>query len=241
MPAGPATQTQDALPATLVERPTLNYSCSGRHSVSVCDHTRIPLRMNLCCLMPTYGRPSLVQNAIACFLAQDYPAKRRRLLILDDAGQIAPQEGDGWSLCSTPIRMPTLIAKYAALEAVDAGWADAFVIWDDDDIYLPWHLSAHAIVLQELAMVVSENGLVALRRRPKTKVGRGGILGLGCCAAGSAQADSGIHPIGARRLRPSALVGLAQVWRRAGPARATLLRVRLGPGQALLMGDDEPP
>ena len=105
--------------------------------------------MNLCCLMPTYGRPSLVQNAIACFLAQDYPAKRRRLLILDDAGQIAPQEGDGWSLCSTPIRMPTLIAKYAALEAVDAGWADAFVIWDDDDIYLPWHLSAHAIVLQD--------------------------------------------------------------------------------------------
>ena len=104
--------------------------------------------MNLCCLMPTYGRPALVQNAISCFLAQDYPAKRRRMLILDDAGQIAPQEGEGWSLLSTPVRMPTLIAKYVVLEAVDAGWADAFVIWDDDDIYLPWHLAEHARVLQ---------------------------------------------------------------------------------------------
>lgn len=99
--------------------------------------------------MPTYGRPALVENAIACFMAQHYPTERRRLLILDDAGQIAPQEGDGWSLCSTTVRMPTLIAKYVALEAVDAGWADAFVIWDDDDIYLPWHLAAHAIVLQD--------------------------------------------------------------------------------------------
>jgi hypothetical protein len=104
--------------------------------------------MNLCCLMPTYGRPTLVQNAIACFMAQDYPAVRRRLLILDDAGQIAPQDGDSWVLCSTPVRMPTLISKYVALEAVDAGWADAFVVWDDDDIYLPWHLSAHAIALR---------------------------------------------------------------------------------------------
>ncbi len=104
--------------------------------------------MNLCCLMPTYGRPSLVQNAIACFMAQDYPAGLRRLLILDDAGQIAPQDGDGWSLRSTSVRMPTLVAKYVILQEVDAGWADAFVIWDDDDIYLPWHLAAHAKVLQ---------------------------------------------------------------------------------------------
>jgi glycosyltransferase involved in cell wall biosynthesis len=52
--------------------------------------------MGISCLMPTYGRPTLVQNAIACFLAQDYPAGKRRLLILDDAGQIAPQGGAGW-------------------------------------------------------------------------------------------------------------------------------------------------
>jgi hypothetical protein len=99
--------------------------------------------------MPTYGRPTLVQNAIACFLAQDYPADRRRLLIFDDAGQIAPQSGEGWTVWSTSVRAKTLAAKYVELNRLDAGWADAFVIWDDDDIYLPWHLSAHAAALQK--------------------------------------------------------------------------------------------
>jgi len=98
--------------------------------------------------MPTYGRPTLVQNAIACFQAQDYPADRRRLLILDDAGQIASQHGEGWSVWSTSARMETLAAKYVELDLLDAGWADAFVIWDDDDIYLPWHLAAYAAALQ---------------------------------------------------------------------------------------------
>jgi hypothetical protein len=99
--------------------------------------------------MPTYGRPALVQNSIACFLAQDYPAERRRLLILDDAGQIEPQQGDGWTVWSTPDRAEMLTAKYTELARLDAGWADAFVIWDDDDIYLPWHLSAHAGALAD--------------------------------------------------------------------------------------------
>jgi hypothetical protein len=98
--------------------------------------------------MPTYGRPALVQSSIACFLAQDHPPTQRRLLILDDAGQIEPQQGDGWTVWSTPVRAELLPAKYAELVRLDAGWADAFVIWDDDDIYLPWHLSAHAAALQ---------------------------------------------------------------------------------------------
>lgn len=104
--------------------------------------------MKISCLMPTYGRPTLVANAIACFLAQDYPADKRRLLILDDAGQIAPQSGDGWSVWSTTRRAETLTAKYRLLDLLDASWADVFAIWDDDDIYLPWHLSAHAAALQ---------------------------------------------------------------------------------------------
>jgi hypothetical protein len=110
---------------------------------------RIPRKMKLSCLMPTYGRPTLVQNSIACFMAQDYPAELRRLLILDDADQISPQDGDGWCLRTSSVRMPTLVSKYVILEAIDGGWADAFVIWDDDDIYLPWHLTAHANVLQQ--------------------------------------------------------------------------------------------
>lgn len=105
-----------------------------------------PMRMT--CLMPTYGRKRLVENSIACFLAQDHPADVRRLLILDDSGYLENCEGEGWKLFTRNQRLPSLIDKYKELVALDDGWADAFVIWDDDDIYLPWHLSSHAAVLQ---------------------------------------------------------------------------------------------
>lgn len=106
--------------------------------------------MKLACLMPTYGRPRLVSNAIACFLAQDHPAADRRLLILDDAGQIEPQEGDGWRVWSTSERYPTLTAKYTALLALLADWWpawEAIALQDDDDIYGPQWLSSHARAL----------------------------------------------------------------------------------------------
>jgi hypothetical protein len=104
--------------------------------------------MKIAALMPTYGRPRLVANALACFLAQDYPAERRRLLILDDAGQIAPQSGADWQVWSTAKKFPSLPAKYAFLVDQANEWgADAYCVWDDDDIYLPWYLSAHAQTL----------------------------------------------------------------------------------------------
>jgi hypothetical protein len=100
--------------------------------------------MKIAALMPTYGRPRLVANASACFLAQDYPAEERRLLILDDAGQIAPQSGADWQVWSTATKFPSLPAKYKFLVDQANQWgADAYCVWDDDDIYLPWHLSSH--------------------------------------------------------------------------------------------------
>jgi hypothetical protein len=104
--------------------------------------------MKIAALMPTYGRPQLVANALACFLAQDYSMEKRRLLILDDAGQIAPQSGADWQVWSTAKKLPSLPAKYKFLVDRANEWgADAYCIWDDDDIYLPWHLSSHVRAL----------------------------------------------------------------------------------------------
>jgi hypothetical protein len=108
--------------------------------------------MNILCLCPTYGRPRLVSNALACFLAQDYPAQQRKLLILDDADQIARQEGQCWEVQSTPSRFSSLPAKYNAMLATErvlssSCW-DAVAVWDDDDVYLPNYLSAHAEALR---------------------------------------------------------------------------------------------
>ena len=100
------------------------------------------------CLCPTYRRPKLLENSIACFMSQDYPLYRRRLLILDDAGQIQPQSSDGWEVLSTPVRFPNLPHKYKGLFAASQPKADIVCIWEDDDIYLPHHLSAHEEALR---------------------------------------------------------------------------------------------
>lgn len=105
--------------------------------------------MNLCCLMPTYGRTrELVENAIACFEAQTYDD--RSLLIVDDEGYFREQHGERWSLFSTPNRFPDLGTKYNEMVRVakdlagqraavtgDPRRIDGFVVWDDDDVYLP--------------------------------------------------------------------------------------------------------
>ena len=60
--------------------------------------------MNVLCVCPTYGRPRLLANAVACFLAQDHPEAHRKLLILDDADQIKSQDHGAWQVISTPER-----------------------------------------------------------------------------------------------------------------------------------------
>ena len=64
------------------------------------------------CLCPTYRRPKLLENSIACFLAQDYPADRRELIVLDDAGELQNQTGDGWQVSSIQRRFRSLPEKF---------------------------------------------------------------------------------------------------------------------------------
>lgn len=108
--------------------------------------------MNVLCLCPTYNRPQLAANALACFMAQDYPAEKRRLLVLDDAGQIDSCAGPSWRMVSTSERFPSLPAKFNAM----LNWAsfssdfsfDAVAIWEDDDIFYCNHLSAAVAALE---------------------------------------------------------------------------------------------
>lgn len=108
------------------------------------------------CLCPTYhARPaSLVGNSIACFEAQTYQTcQNATLLVYDDTGHFEPTSGPGWNLVSDSARHPTLSAKYnwmvdmtAEGDQVDDRGRndddDVLVVWEDDDIYLPWHVEA---------------------------------------------------------------------------------------------------
>jgi glycosyltransferase involved in cell wall biosynthesis len=98
------------------------------------------------CLCPTYRRPKLLENSIACFLSQDYPADRREMIILDDAGELENQTGEGWQIISIARRFRSLPEKFNALAGLARG--DVLVVWEDDDIYLPHHISSHVTAMK---------------------------------------------------------------------------------------------
>lgn len=104
------------------------------------------MSMKLACLVPTYGRPRLVQNVLACFLTQSI-VEDCHLYILDDAGQINEQQGPNYTVFSTDLRFPNLPAKYDWLVA-HTQEEEGFVVMDDDDIYLPWYCITHRRVLE---------------------------------------------------------------------------------------------
>ncbi|MBN2476894.1 MAG: glycosyltransferase family 2 protein [Pirellulales bacterium] len=97
----------------------------------------------VCC---TYLRPVELGRMIRCFELQDHAA--RELIVLDDAGQYDNQRGDRWRLISTGRRFPSLGEKRNAAVALVADDVEALAVWDDDDLYLPWALSASAAALR---------------------------------------------------------------------------------------------
>lgn len=107
--------------------------------------------MRIACLMPTYGRRrELLENSIACFVAQDYADKL--LLIYDDLGTLWDTRCDvpGVVVLSNRNRRSSVGEKYneGAEYLIRTGrWFDVICVWDDDDIYLPNHLSNHAAAM----------------------------------------------------------------------------------------------
>ena len=98
------------------------------------------------CLCPTYGRFSRLREALACFLAQDYPS--RRLLILNDAPEPIRLTADSSPPAShfPPVAVSNEAAAFANLglkrqALLEAAWTPLVAHWDDDDLYLPHHLS----------------------------------------------------------------------------------------------------
>ena len=99
----------------------------------------------LCC---TYNRPNVIHHAIQSFLRQDYPENLRELIVLDDYGSYAPQEHENWCVVVSRRRFLTLGEKMNAVAGLASRDSDGYVVWEDDDIYLPWTFRAHAESLQ---------------------------------------------------------------------------------------------
>lgn len=109
--------------------------------------------MKVACLCPTYQARQvvLVGNSIACFEAQTCLNDRGsdfRLVVYDDTDFFQSTCGTNWDLLSESNRHPTLSAKYNHMAAVLAPDVDAYIVWEDDDIYLPWHVESCVAALE---------------------------------------------------------------------------------------------
>lgn len=111
--------------------------------------------MKIAAVCVTWNRPKHLGRMIRCFEQQDYP--NRELVILDDADQYIVQAdgrstntiGDRWKLFSCAMRYPSLGLKRNAATRLVPDEFDAIAVWDDDDLYMPWALSATVAALQK--------------------------------------------------------------------------------------------
>lgn len=111
-----------------------------------------PQLPKIACICCTFLRPQLLAEAVDGYLRQDYPVDRRELIIVDDAGQYEATAADALAehnvrLVSFPHRIRTLGEKRNLTAALASPDVDAYAVWDDDDVYLPWHLSQLAAAL----------------------------------------------------------------------------------------------
>jgi glycosyltransferase involved in cell wall biosynthesis len=103
--------------------------------------------MKITCVCPTYKRPRLLGRLIHCFLQQNDP--NCELVILDDAGQYRPQEGERWRLHVTDRRYPNFGAKRNAVVSLVSDDTDGILCFDDDDVYWPHAVSSVAAALEQ--------------------------------------------------------------------------------------------
>jgi hypothetical protein len=91
--------------------------------------------------VPTFRRPKLLGHLIACFENQSY--ENRRLIAYDDHGEMTSGGGDRWEIVSDTARYKTLGEKRNAIVRMMPE-CDAYVMWDDDDLFLPHALQSIA-------------------------------------------------------------------------------------------------
>lgn len=90
------------------------------------------------CLCLTYGRPSLLEESIECFKRQTWSGPKELLIVNDLPGQRLSYADDEVVIVNLNRRLRTLGEKRNL--SVALARYDFLLIWDDDDIYLPWRI-----------------------------------------------------------------------------------------------------
>jgi hypothetical protein len=91
------------------------------------------------CLMGTYARNSVAREALACFLQQSVSADATLLIYNQHAAPLHCDHPRVRVVNETSPAAPLRFVRQRMLELADPS-ADFIHWWDDDDLYLPWHL-----------------------------------------------------------------------------------------------------
>jgi len=91
------------------------------------------------CMCPTYGRVSLLEEAVESFLRQDYPSEIELLIVNDLPKQRLIFDHPQVRVFNRDKRFTTMGEKRSF--AVENSKHDWIIAWDDDDIHLPWRIT----------------------------------------------------------------------------------------------------
>lgn len=89
--------------------------------------------------MATFGRIDVLEEAIYCFIHQDYTGDKELIVVNDHPGIKLYFEHSEVRVINCDTRFPSMGAKRNYME--DLSNNDMVQIWGDDDIHLPWTLS----------------------------------------------------------------------------------------------------
>lgn len=110
------------------------------------------MKPKVTCLCPTFGRFQLLRYSLSCFLHQTY--ENKELIILNDAPVPIECYFPQVTVINSDDRFPNLGKKrQELLEVADSPYVAQ---WDDDDVYLPWHLEEAMNNIHEGLMVKPE-------------------------------------------------------------------------------------
>ncbi len=95
----------------------------------------------------TYGRVELLEEALQCFLYQDYSGIKELIILNDLDAQTLVFEHPEVHVINLPKRFRTVGEKRNACAALASH--DLLLVWDDDDIYFPYRISQSVQKMQE--------------------------------------------------------------------------------------------
>lgn len=98
----------------------------------------------------TYGRVRVLEEAMACFLAQDYPGQKEMIILNDLPEQTLKFDHPEVTVVNVKKRFKTVGDKRNACAALASH--DLLLPWDDDDIYLKHRISFSVRQMKETGL-----------------------------------------------------------------------------------------